>query len=362
MAGYLSVWRDAPATATAKTDILDIVVAISERVPWQVARRMLEVHGVSPRSGWSNTIEEVKLRESFKGLDVDGLYEAFVQHACCGEKSVRVYDLGANADTLREKLSAEAQLSRMPRPSLKDKIQKSDPTEPALICVLQKPEGLFGIFGAIREHDHQTPLKTESLPEAARAAFPGVDEIIAIRSEMFQSYAAIWMPSGSQIVEVRVDHFVNHSQQSLVDFHQQMYVKLHAMSGSKAAIAPRELFPAIKNLYDAENEGIVMELAFVTTTGSVKHERMRSHDSLRKERYHVGGKEALATEIEPFRLGVRWSREYLGSRQYNAPELHLEGTLPMASSQSPGLTKFLVRKAAGIEDYDWVRDKLFEHL
>ncbi|RWN54141.1 hypothetical protein [Mesorhizobium sp.] len=322
----------------------------------------MEAHGVPVGHGWENTTAEIQAREGFKGVDLDGFYDAFIQHVCCGEKSVRMYDVGSLIDSLRNDFAKATLPTRLPQPKRKAALFKANETDPELLCVVSKPDGLCGVFGAIRTHDQQTELKDDQVPEAVREALPSFDELIVVRASKFQSYGAIWLPAKGTVVEIRADHFVGHSLESALDFHQKLYEQLHAKSGSKAIVAPKDVFPAVKNLYGAVDEGIVMELAFATTTGSVKHERMRSKESLRKEVYHVGGKEALATDIEPFRLGVRWSREYLGTKRYNVPELHLEGSLSMVGSASAGLTKFTVRKAANEEDYNWVRDKLVEYL
>src|SRR5690606_32881010 len=116
-------------------------------------------------------------------------------------------------------------------------------------------------------------------------------------------------PSKTDVAEVSVDMFVDDTLHGMSDFHQKMYSQVHVFSSSKAVLSAMNLFGAIKSLYDAVDEGDVMELSFATTTGSVKTEKMRSRESLRKEKYHVGGIEALATEIEPYRIGVRWHLE-----------------------------------------------------
>lgn len=321
----------------------------------------MEACGVPLGHGWENTIEEIKLRETFKGTNIDGLYAAFVEHVACGEKSVRMYDVGDSIDAIRSALSDNLTLTRLPKPRLSKTLSKSNVTEPELVAVEQRADGLIVLYGAIRRHDEQVEVDVSKLPPVARAALPPFDDLIAVRATHFESYGAIRVPNRGTTIEVRCDHFVGHSQKSLAEFHQKMYAKLHQVSGSQTIIAPLELFSAVSNIYNTD-EGILAELGFVTTTGSVKHEKMRTKESLRKEVYHVGGKEALATEIEPFRLAVRWSRPYAGTRQYNAPELHLEGTLSMVGSTTPGMTKFSVRKAAGEDDFNWVRDKLLEYL
>ena len=362
MSHHISVWRDAGA-ATSKSDLMDVVRAMSERMPFFVARKVLEAYGVSAKQGWENTLQDIQLIDDLRGIDVGGLHWALVQHICCGEKSVRIFELhSGNIVAARSNIDGLFSLSRLPRPKFRQSLNKlKSTTAPSLLAVLREPDGRYLVYGAVRKQEVQVPIEVDKLPEEARNALPPFDELIALRATLYQAYGVLWVPDQGNQVEVRVDHLLGDSQQSLAEFHQQMYSHLHTLAGATSVFGPKELFPAIKSLYEAADEGVVSELAFATTTGSTKHEKMRSKESLRKETYHVGGKEALSTDIEPYKLGVRWPVRF-GLKDFLYPELHLDGALSMVGSLTPGLSRYTVRKAVRFEDYNWVRDKLLEYL
>lgn len=362
MSHHVSVWRDAGA-ATSKSDLVDILRAMSERMPWQIARKVLDTYGVTVRQGWENTIHDLEIVDDLRGIDIEGLHWTLVQHMCCGEKSVRIFELQTSSiNTVRSNITAMSAASRLPRPKFRQALIKGRrTTAPTLLAVLREADGRYLVYGALRKQEEQVPIDVDKLPPAARDALPSFDELIALRATLYQAYGVMWVPDKGEQIEVRVDHLLGDSQQSLAEFHQQMYVHLHKMAKASSVFGPKELFPALKSLYEATDEGVVSELAFATTTGSTKHEKMRSKESLRKETYHVGGKEALSTDIEPYKLGVRWPVRF-GLKDFLYPELHLDGTLSMVGSLTPGLSRYTVRKAVRFEDYNWVRDKLLEYL
>lgn len=363
MVGYISVWRQPAGTTDFVHDVRDIVRTFSGRVPWQLGRRILETYGVPVGHGWEKTIADLEHHDLFHKVDLANLHWAFLQHLCCGEKSVRSYDIGSgNARALRQKLLEKKQaMSRIPRPKSATGFKGISPHGPKLDCIIEDSSGIYAVYSTVRTKNEEEEIDIGSLPEEAREALPRFDELIAVRTVKFEAYGTIWVSHTESEAEIRCD-CVNESQKSLEEFHQQMYKELHAASGSSSVMAPRDLFPAVKNIYDAEDEGIVMRLGFVTTTGSVKVEKMRSHESLRQETYHVGGKKALRTEIEPFKLGVRWSLDVARLKENTFPELYLDGTQTMVGSPSAGLTRALIKKAAGFSDFDWVRNKLLQYI
>lgn len=356
---YLSVWRGGAPQASKKSDVLSIVRALQERIPWLLGRRVLELHGVPTGNGWENTFAEIGYDDALKSVDVDGLYGSYLSHVRVGEKSVRFFDIGAaNASTLRDYFKSRVSLNGLPLPRLKSSLKGAVSTDPELLCVVPDKGAYYGIYGAILRKEERVRLDKDAFPAAASTLLQGYDEFIAIRASMVQAFGVLWMPATGSVVEVRVDYPVHDSTQELNHFHQKMYAQLHASSGSHAVISPVYLHSAIKSLYDATGDGVVTDLAFATTTGSVKNERMRSSLCLREETFHVGGRKALKTEIEPYKIGLHWALPIPGTKQFTYPELFLDGNL----HDGTALVSATIRKATTIAEYDWVRNKLEEHL
>lgn len=341
--------------------LLKLIEAFQERAPWYVAKKILQKHRVPIGHGWENTLEAIK---SHKGVaDVDGLVTAYLDHICFGEKSVRFYDLGhANVDNLRRQYQAFQNAPFLPLPLSGPNLQKSSFCDPALVYVHQSSTGITAIYSSVRKKDERQRLAVNSLPQVARQAIGDFEEIIGIHSRKVQAYDVVWVPHQGNVIEVRADFLGGETQDSVSNAHQKIYADVHTKSGSKSLIAPVDLFPAIKPMYDNLKEGIVIELAFATSTGSTKHEKMRDKDDcLRQEVYHVNGKAALATEIEPYRIGIRWviadQNGELGS-----PELFLEGRATMAASSSPGLYSATIRKCRDDVEYSAIKEKIENYL
>jgi hypothetical protein len=362
LAKHLSVWANGASIGSAKSEISDLVLALQERAPWPIARRYVGDAGIEAGLGWQQALDELSYLEDLTKIDVDSLYQNYLAHVCCGEKSVRRFLLPAKlADTIRGALKSRGDIARLRRPRLKPALRRQKTSDPELVCVHRQAGGTYAIFSSIRSYEERHELKDDQIPQEARVAFEGYDEIIAITSVRYEAYSTIWVPDKRNIAEVSVDAFVDQSVHGVNDFHERMYIQLHKLTGATAVFSASNIFGAIKGIYDATAEGILSDLSFATTTGSIKHEKMRSHESLRQERYHVGGVEALATEIEPFRLGVFWRRQEPVTKEVTTPELHLVGTLAMLGSATPQLFTAGISRASGFDDFSFVRGKLDEY-
>lgn len=136
------------------------------------------------------------------------------------------------------------------------------------------------------------------------------DEFILIRRRFVQSYEVIRFDRATGVFELRVEDHTGPDTglalQALQDNANGLLV--HALGSQVHLALCRNLFPAIRTIYDTPNEGIVVELGFTTATGSAKHEKMRANRTdLRTELFHVGGKNAINGALTPFRIAVRWS-------------------------------------------------------
>jgi hypothetical protein len=362
LASYLSIWSNGHAAASKKSEALEIILALRERAPWQVARRILERSGFEAGAGWDSAIADAKSRDDFREVNIDELYSQYISHLCCGEKSLRRFNLGhENASRLRDYLRGQFGKKRVTRPRLRNSLLKAPLGDPELVCAFARDGATCGLFSTIRSFEERVEISPDQIPQGAFPSLAAFDELIAIRRVKYEAYGVIWILDDSDEAEIRIDTHVDDTSHGLADFHQRMYAQLHGRSGSKSVLSPINLFGAIKSLYDAKQEGILAELSFATTTGSVKQERMRSHASLRQETYHVGGVQALATEIEPFRIALRWRRQNALTKEVSSPELHLGGSLLMVSSASPELSTAAILRATSFDDFDFVHAKLLEH-
>ncbi len=342
--------------------LLKLVELFKDRAPWYVARKILVAHRVSPGHGWEHTVANIKASKNHN-VDIDGLTRAFVEHVSFGEKSVRFYDLGSTGvQNLRQYYRSFSNPSSLPLPLSGQDLKKSALHDPTLAYVSEDSEGLTALYSSVRKTDEREKIDVSKLPAQTRQVFDDADQLIKIKSRKTQSYDAVFIPKVGDRVEVRVDYLQNDNQDSTTAAHHNVYSDIHSRSQSRSLVSPVDLFEAIKPIYDKSSEGIVIELAFATSTGSTKHEMMRDRQKcLRQEVYHVNGKAALVTDIEPYRLGVRWVLTD-GAGEIFTPELYLEGRATMVAAASPGLFTATIRKCRNSEDYALIRSKLQSYL
>jgi len=121
------------------------------------------------------------------------------------------------------------------------------------------------------------------------------------------------------------------------------------------------LFSAIDDLYRS-SEGRVCELAFTTEGGSIKRERMRrSNECLRTEAYHDGGIKAVDGKISSYRIAATWEHG-ADTSLVTQPELLLPGYSRMLSEITPILMDADITNCAGIEDFNFVVNKLNDFI
>lgn len=197
------------------------------------------------------------------------------------------------------------------------------------------------LFCGRRMVEEREPRSRTDIGDAAINQFgwEQYDEFILIKRKFVQSFEIVRFSLDSGIVELRAeDHQGSDTNIAL----QQLQEKVNSIfaaapNNSVRLMLCRNLFPAIRPIYDNAQEGIVVELGFTTATGSAKHEKMRANRAdLRTELFHVGGKQAINGALTPFRVAVRWP-----ARGQRGDALQEEVLLPGSIRQLASGTPFL---------------------
>ncbi|MFC7051463.1 hypothetical protein ACFQI3_02045 [Hansschlegelia quercus] len=343
-----------------------LVSALRNRVPWSVARRLLTVSGASASQGWERT--ETRLTADNVDRDTkDALIEALREHILGGEKLVRFYRLPrAEMNSIRAAVAAltvePSALSRAYPGILSAAALVGGGLGHRLAAVERREDGTAVIYHSIRIVEVRELIAPERLPQAAREALEGFDEVVGFKEMKLQAYDVIWVPNEGNFVEVRVD-FPKGSRRDISESaHAQVTRAFGASIEHRFYYDAINLFPLINAMYVSEDEGDVVELAFSTTTGSLKHEKMRrSRQSLRRELYHTSGKAGLQTPIEPYLLSLRWQRRP-GRDNAAQPELELHSTSYEVASETARLYEMTVRNCLYLDDYLFVRNRAKHHL
>lgn len=338
-----------------------LIKSMKDRMPWRVASHVMKEVGVIPAHGWDRTIE--KISDPNFEFDTDGLVSRLQEHVLGGEKYVVL--IQTEPDTIASLLDAfgsmeipDSEAQKTFPLSLSDEKLNGVDLEAKPIKIIESEAGTSVVFSSVRMFASKEEITPEDLPEESEFIFKDFDEIIGYRNKRVQAYDVIWLPKIGNTIEIRIDYPTGMNKDIAAAVHQHLEKKLDEIMVGVSLGTPVNLFPAIKKLYNNGLEGNVVELAFSTTTGSVKQERMRRQRTcLRKEDYHVGGKKALSHEIEPFRLGVVWTLD-----KDRRPELLLAGSSRIGLSSAPELWSAVIRNCTNLQDYEFVVSRLKSNL
>ncbi|MFH5923824.1 hypothetical protein [Roseomonas xinghualingensis] len=336
-------------------------------MPWIPAQKALQADGLPRGRGWDFTVAKLAAPDALNAEQATALQQTLVEHQLCGEKLVRLYlmDTEDKAALIDHFLSLDIEpnafTARFPAGLSEAEIEEHFPTPLQLVAVIEAGEGLAVVFSATRGLTFREEVDPEDLPPAAREALADYDQVLGVRQEKRQTFEVVYLPYEGNLVDVRVDYPDGMLRSAAQVTHAQVRQAFNSLAEREALSAPLNLFPLISGMYEADDEGTVVELAFGTTTASTKYERMRRNNlCLRQEIYHRAGKEALAAPIEPFRVSIQWFvalTEEVSSR----PELSLQSSQKERDSERPTLFEVVVRNATGSRDFNFVRGRL-EHF
>lgn len=342
----------------------DLAASLQARVPFDVSKPMFDLHEVARGRGWAGTVEKLTDGKRLPAAKASALLGALREHELTGEKLCRFYaEEDSSLDLMRSVLQeAKPQSGPMQEayPFLLDEneLKKLPRGKPTLISVEEVDGGLAAVYGSVRALHVREPVDPKSLPGDAAKLFANYDEVIGLKVLPHQAIDVVWVPNDGGVIDLRVDYpkgthaDIGRASQNLIIESFSKLVKTDPFG------TPLNLFPLITKMYDAAGEGRVVELAFGTTTRSIKHERMRvSVDCLRTELYHMGGKANLKTPVRPYKVSIAYTVD-LGSGVEAHPELNLHTTSYVAENPNPQLFDAVIRKTVGFHDYDHVRQRI----
>lgn len=346
-------------------EVADIARSMRARMPWPVGQLVLAESNVRRGQGWDKTVAKLSADPGLGGK-ADDLAVALREHLLCGEKSVSFLTLSQpNLTALRSSIlqttilpSLEAEIF----PVLLDKDQLTA-TSPdlKLISRVETDNGIAAVFSSIRTIVTREELDRTEIPAAAADALADFDEIVGVKHTKVQAVDVLWIPAKGNLVDLRIDYPQGMYIEQASAAQQQLLKRLVSEFGLESPSVVN-LFQLIGAIYNSPREGNVVELAFGTTTASLKHEKMRrSHLCLRDEAYHKAGKQALVGGIEPYRLSVRWRRAITEER-FSQPELSLFSDTRIADGENPALFQAVIRKCASMDDFDFVRSRIEHYL
>lgn len=233
---------------------------------------------------------------------------------------------------------------------------------PELILVKCMSDGNAVVYASIREMKIKEELPLNEInnhfSDSLKHQFA---EAYGVRNERRETFTIFWIPKTKDIIEIRSDH---PKGMNTADTQNEIRLACKAFEKdfSIKMPSPINVFPLIEDLYNNKSEGKVVELAFGTTTRSLKHEKMRGRgDCLREELFHLGGKNNLSQPIKPYKIGIAYSVEISGNI-YTTPELSIDSSIHMADALQPYHCDILISKNIGKKDYEHIRGRIFKYI
>lgn len=348
-------------------DVGTIANSLKARAPWEVAQKILAQLEMPRGMGWDRTLEKLETGEGLPDGADEALVDAVRNHLLSGEKLSRFYpadetDVTAlRAAALSLKIDPESTFVKAyPLVIEQAAMAAAKFGSPQLVAVEQFEAGTAIVFASIRTHEIREPLEREGLSDDAAKVLARYEEVVGIRHVRRQAMDVVWIPANDTVIEVRVDFPKEMHQDQGRLAHEHIRESLSLLTGCDFLTSPVNLFPLVDRLYRSA-EGTVVELAFSTSTGSLKHEKMRrSNLCLREETYHKGGTQALTVPIAPYKISVQWERKR--GEISSSPELSLPGVSRMTHLVDAPLHEAVVRRCLDLDDYNFVREKLVSYI
>ncbi|MDB5617441.1 MAG: hypothetical protein JWQ24_1679 [Tardiphaga sp.] len=337
------------------------------RMPWPVGRKVLVENDFPRGRGWEQTVTKLGSDQLKVTGNIEDLAAALSEHILCGEKLSGFYNVDIEVlDRVRAKVLGmdveETDFSRSYPAALTEDQLADQHSGFVLTAVSRTEDGVAVVFSSVRVVTVREEIEPEEISDELASLLEGYEEIVGLKTVRFQAFDVIWIPHNGSLIDVRVDYPAGTHQDVAIAAHARIVDAFHTLVDELLMAETVNLFPLIDRIYNDPSEGIVVELGFGTTTASLKNEKMRRKQlDLREEQYHVGGKAALTSPIEPFRLSVTWKRNVGGGR-FSSPELSLNSNARAAGGIDPAIRNVVIRRCMGQADYEFVRSRIEHHL
>lgn len=344
----------------------NVLTSMRERMPWTVARVILTWAGVEPAHGWDKT--EAKYADISLPDAEAKLLEYLSDHNVCGEKFTKIYQISTDEQealqTALLNLAPDQNDFARCYPLSRNPDEITQLGDPVLVDIQRTDDGVGAVYANAVRLTKREIIEFDEISEDPSALQKQYDEIVGLKFRTVQLFSVVWVPHDHASVEIRTDLPFGMSMELAHALQSTMRQKVNGL-GVVSLDMPLDLYPLLEAIYQAEGEGDVVELGFLTTTASVKNEKMRRAKlDLRNEPYHLHGKEGLGTPIEPFRMFVRWSLEI--DDVWLAPELGLVGTArgrsTLGQPGSVGISGAIVKNCHGRPDFEYVTSKIRDYL
>lgn len=346
------------------------------RILWITMKSILKACGIECANGWAKTKLKLKEYEKDNAQEakhkLDKLQLSYSNHLLIGEKAVRVFEINKEEFNVflgalkKINLEDNAFSEKYPFSLPEDELDGVD-SIPKLVEKRELDNGNYAlVYCTKRVFPEKVVLQSRHYEhDQKKELINSFKELIGYREYLKQLYDVIFFRENELKIEIRIDigQGVSSSyiEQAFTEIINIVNELAFTISNIKNLIKePINFFPIIDKLYNSKDEGRIVELWFKTDEGSTKHEKVRKkQNDARDDTYHKGGIAAVSY-ILLFKLAVLWKLDLIGAE--TKPELFLPGKAHMAGEASAILPEVIISGCGGLEDYEFVFNKINFYL
>lgn len=295
---------------------------LNERLSWPIVNRILNRKELPTGRGKDNTFESLQAhyassadnRENF-----DSLAEELTEAILYCDKYLKYFEFAPeviqecldriNIDYANFERNSNIGLN-FPLTDEDYVIEESSLNRPELIRIIRRDSRIYLIYSTIRNVKTRESLR-DRFNNIEGADF--VNDYTSVYGEIViptQFFDIIRIDSNRNVIEFSID---NHKDQTLRQL-ESNYVEIVNIANmlfsglSVNFTRAHNFYSMLRRLYDDSAQGKVKEMAFITDSDSLKHEKMNYTNGvdLRRDSYHEQGK--VGVSLDFYRLGLSWER------------------------------------------------------
>lgn len=346
------------------TTKLKLLSAIRERFKFSVGKRLI-VAGNGPRARSYDEVME-KLADDgavMNALNEDALRTALIGGLLANDKLAVFYEIDEGQlrsahqkfDQALNSTPGHALATAFPFTLTETALRALPLNEPVPVHLLEMEGATALLFATVRLVEKRENIDVRQLSPALTSIYQFV---VGVKKQYVHAINAVVLPYAGNIAYILSDNSEKTTPLSAQLDQISLRNSANSLLGSNFFVKPINLFGAIKNLYKAPAEGDVALLSHTVADG-IKHERMKRGQCVRQEDFHVGGAAAVAGDLNPYQLAVRWtvSTPFGKAR----PELELLGSVRMTYDLNPHLNEAVISGCATMDELQLVVAKILTY-
>lgn len=341
-----------------------LLTTLKKKVPFKQFQKFLKANDIKSSIGYDKTVEKIyqaidegKInREEFESKTME-----FVRnYIIFGQKVVYSYkfkpeEIQILVNTITIDYQTQDQIGKPENLTIWNQTELGDiPWNSSQLRAIFDLDALKClIFSARHSINERVNLNLDQL-----RTNQGFSELYGVKKIEYQSFDSIIIDTQYNTIDFCLDNYYELTTRNHFNLFLELKNRFKMIFNLSNDFFPEnENFYRFVQKYYSADFGIVKELGFKTETGSVKTERMNvDSDDLRKERYHVGGLQAVEEKITPYSIDIILDNTFTGNPNIRKKIPGKHHNLQYASPKIEFYEFYCVLNAL---DYSFIKDKMY---